>query len=399
MSNFEVKVRRVDAVEPHPDADRLDIVTILGYRAITNKREDGSSRYKVGDLVVYVPEASMVPESLLRQYGYWNEEKGRGLLAGKSFDRVKIVRLRGVYSQGLVWPTTEFVGEGPIVSRPTTEEEMAANGGRNTTGMYVQEGTDVAEFFGLTKYVPPIPDELMEACVGEAEFAYGYDFDSVQRWKDLFQPGEPVVVTEKLNGTLMRVSYRRQASSPNLFGPDRNVAVTAKGLGAKGLVFADNPKNRETNLYVRTAVQAGLVDKVLAMAAALNADSLDVFGEIVGPGAARKFQYGLAKAQFYAFDLRVGQKFADEPTKEFNFSQHGIAEVPVLYSGPFDMAVVERLRDEPSALPGSKNIREGVVVVAAGEQKHREHRGERLRPILKVVSPAYLLKEDDDALQ
>lgn len=37
MSNFEVKVRCIDAVEDHPDADRLSICTILGYRAITGK--------------------------------------------------------------------------------------------------------------------------------------------------------------------------------------------------------------------------------------------------------------------------------------------------------------------------------------------------------------------------
>ncbi len=78
MSAFEVKVRRIDKVEDHPDADRLSIVSILGYRAITNKLEDGSHRYAPGDLVVYVPEAAVVPEHLLKQYGYWDAEKDKG---------------------------------------------------------------------------------------------------------------------------------------------------------------------------------------------------------------------------------------------------------------------------------------------------------------------------------
>ena len=52
MSNFECKVYRVDFIEEHPNADRLDIVHIKGFNCIANKLEDGSPRYKRGDLVV-----------------------------------------------------------------------------------------------------------------------------------------------------------------------------------------------------------------------------------------------------------------------------------------------------------------------------------------------------------
>ena len=42
MSTFEVNVVRVDDIYNHPNADRLSIVLIGGYEAITMKNEDGS---------------------------------------------------------------------------------------------------------------------------------------------------------------------------------------------------------------------------------------------------------------------------------------------------------------------------------------------------------------------
>ena len=136
MSSFEVKVRRIDAVENHPGADRLSICTILGFRAITAKLEDGSHRYAPGDLIVYVPEQAVVPHDLLKQYGYWDDAKGKGMLAGAMGDRVKIIKLRGEYSQGLVWPI---------------QTEGAASFLRQGDNIvYVEEGTDVDAFFGIT---------------------------------------------------------------------------------------------------------------------------------------------------------------------------------------------------------------------------------------------------------
>jgi RNA ligase (TIGR02306 family) len=388
MSNFEVKVRRIDAVEDHPDADRLSICTILGYRAITAKNEDGSHRYQTGDLIIYVPEAAVVPHDLLKRYGYWNEEKDTGMLAGKQGDRVKIIRLRGVYSQGLVWPL------------PTPDEDFGVFDEIDRAGydIYFTEGSDVAELFGITKYEPPVPAGMNGDAAGIPEFALTYDFDSIQRWPDFFEPGEPVVVTEKLHGTFTRISYRRHVSDDRLFGPNKNIAIASKGLGAKGIVMIDTEANRAGNVYVKAAIANDLIAKIEQMADALGCDRLDIFGETFGPGIQR-FNYGLSKPEFRAFDLRIDGEYADSLAIEFHFDQHGIAEVPLLYDGPFDMAIIEQLRDAPLEWQGAKHVREGVVIKHAGNQSPIEHRGERMRPILKAVSPAYLLKEDGTEIQ
>lgn len=389
MSNFEVKVRRIDAVEDHPDADRLSICSILGYRAITAKNEDGSHRFAPGDLIVYVPEAAVIPHDLLKHYGYWNDEKDTGMLAGKQGDRVKIIRLRGVYSQGLVWP----IEHGRVWTPSRMEGTKLVR-----ESLDVSEGDDVAEFFGITKYEPPIPASMNGDAAGIAEFALNYDFDSIQRWPDFFQPGEPVEVTEKLHGTFTRISYRRGFGDERLFGANGEVAIASKGLGGKGIVFIDTEANRSGNVYVRSAIENALIDKIIAIADQYQADSVDLFGETFGPGI-QKFSYGLAKPQFRAFDLRIDGEYLDSPGKAFAFDQFGIEQVPLLYSGGFYIEVIEKLRDSPIDWEGAKHVREGVVITASGSQKHREHNGERMRPILKAVSPAYLLKEDGTEIQ
>ena len=104
MANFEVKVVKIDSKENHPNADRLTIYKIGGYTCISNKLEDGSDRYNVGDLVVYIPSDSVLPEALLKKMEFWDEEKGKGVLAGSLGNRVKPLKLRGIFSEGVLYP-------------------------------------------------------------------------------------------------------------------------------------------------------------------------------------------------------------------------------------------------------------------------------------------------------
>lgn len=99
MATFEVKVKKIRAIEPHDNADALEIAVIDGYMSIVKK-----GQYKPGDLVAYIPEASVLPVDLLKQLGFWNEEKGRGTLSGTKGDRVKAAKLRGILSTGILIP-------------------------------------------------------------------------------------------------------------------------------------------------------------------------------------------------------------------------------------------------------------------------------------------------------
>ena len=99
MAQFEVPVVRVDRIEEHPGADALEIAVVRGYRCVVK-----IGAHRAGDLVAYIPEDAIVPEPLIREMRLWDEAKGKGMLAGKKGDRVKAIRLRGIVSQGLLYP-------------------------------------------------------------------------------------------------------------------------------------------------------------------------------------------------------------------------------------------------------------------------------------------------------
>lgn len=76
MSSFNVKVVMVDYVRQHPNADRLEVVKILGFDVVI-----GKNTFKNGDLAAYIPEASIVPDHIAEQIG----------VKGKLYGKKKIV--------------------------------------------------------------------------------------------------------------------------------------------------------------------------------------------------------------------------------------------------------------------------------------------------------------------
>ena len=92
MSEFEVKTYPV-IIERHPDADLLELARIGDYYSIVLK-----GQFQTGDTCAYIPEASVIPDNLIAKMGL------EGKLAGRAHNRVKAIKLRGVLSQGLVYP-------------------------------------------------------------------------------------------------------------------------------------------------------------------------------------------------------------------------------------------------------------------------------------------------------
>ena len=55
-NDFAVTTQRITSITPHPNADRLEIAHVLGYQCVVRK-----GLFSTGDLVVYIPERSLVP--------------------------------------------------------------------------------------------------------------------------------------------------------------------------------------------------------------------------------------------------------------------------------------------------------------------------------------------------
>ncbi|MGW2204137.1 RNA ligase (ATP) [Streptomyces sp. NPDC001774] len=350
MSTLRVTAETL-AVHVHPNADALELAQVGLYRAVVAK-----GAYRSGDVAVYIPEQAVLPTALVDELGL------TGRLAGKASDRVKAVRLRGELSQG-------------IVCRPKAlaDVDLAAA---------AAEGTDFAELLGITKWVPPIPPTMS----GDVEVAPGLlpwvDIENLQRYPDIFEPGEPVVLTEKLHGTACLTTYSAE---------DGRVQVSSKGFGAKGLALQEDPRN----LYWRAVHGHGVPTVAARLAARLGARRVGLFGEVYGAGV-QDLGYGAnargEQVGYAVFDVSAeidGQVRWLDPAEVLEAGE--LPLVPRLYTGPYDLDVVVGLASGRETVSGSElHLREGVVIRPVTERYSPVVGG---RAIAKAVSPAYLTRK------
>lgn len=373
MSEFEVKVVRINDVYDHPNADRLSIVKIGGYECISGKLEDGSPRYKAGDLVVYVPEDALLPEYLLKSQGFW---KDGGTLSGPQGNRVKAVRLRGVVSQGILIGTTHF--------------HILANDKGEMLG--VCEGDEVGEFLGIQKYEPTIPVQMSGAVTraphpgssGLLGIIHKYDFENIKKHPDMFEDGELVYFTEKLHGTFCQIGFIPDMNHEEGFG---NWFVASKGLGKQGLCFQSVASNLYTTA-LRGLLESESASRIIELSNDLGNKPIRIFGEIFGKGV-QDLDYGFDRPEFRMFDILIGEDHWATYTQINSLSfDLMIKNVPVLFSGFYSEQVVVEYRDGKTTL-GGNHIREGIVIRSLNELKHPKHG----RKIAKAVSPDYLLRK------
>lgn len=369
MSTFSVPVVRIaDDPIDHPNADRLSLMKIFGYTVIANK-VDGEHRYKKGDYVVYVSEAGIVPEYLLRQ-GFWDEGKNKGMLAGSNGDRVKPIKLRSIFSNGIMFPL-DHDESGWVLANRDGEKQV------------FEDGDDAAGFLGISKYEPPIPMGMSGEVANLFGVPHKYDFENLERVPDIFEDGEEVEASEKIHGSFCQVGYIPGLNHHECFFGG-NVYVCSKGLGAQGLVFKDNEAN-DRNLYVlslRAMLDNGLGERLEAIGKPVR-----IFAEIFGQGV-QDLGYGQKKPSVRVFDIKIGDRFLGRDEFTATAEQLGLETVPVLYRGPFNLETLTKYRDGKDTISGT-HVREGIVIRSIAERDHFVHG----RVIAKMVSPDYHLRK------
>ncbi|MEU8528754.1 MULTISPECIES: RNA ligase (ATP) [Streptomyces] len=351
MSTLRVTAE-VLAVHPHPNADALELAQVGLYRAVVAK-----GAYRTGDVAVYIPEQAVLPAGLIEELGL------TGRLAGRASDRVKAVRLRGELSQGIVC-RPKALADVDLVAAAT-------------------EGRDFAERLGISKWAPPIPT-TMDGDVEQAPDLLPWtDIENIQRYPDIFEPGEPVVLTEKLHGTACLVTY---------FAEDGRVQVSSKGFGAKGLALKEDPRN----LYWRAVLGHGVPAVAAALAERLGARRVGVFGEVYGAGvqdlaygANSRTEEGVGYAVFDVSAEIDGAVVWLDPAQVLQDGE--LPLVPRLYTGPYDVERVLELSSGRETVSGKElHLREGVVIRSATGRYSPVVGG---RAIAKSVSPAYLTRK------
>ena len=141
-------IQTIESVEPY--GENLSIVTTSGgNKVIANRKEDGSFRWTAGEPVAYVSEGSILPEDVLKERGYWDTEKDRGLLDGGPRNRVKMKKLAGFESRGLLFK----VQQGNVTPPGDDEAQNPCYFvARGETMFGAQMGQDVSEHLGITEF-------------------------------------------------------------------------------------------------------------------------------------------------------------------------------------------------------------------------------------------------------
>ncbi|WP_069884412.1 RNA ligase (ATP) [Streptomyces luteocolor] len=349
MSTLRVTAE-VLTIHEHPRADALELAQVGLYRAVVAK-----GAYRTGEYAVYIPEQAVLPAPLIEELGL------TGRLAGGNHDRVKAVRLRGELSQG-------------IVCRP------AALDGQDLASA-AADGTDFAERLGITKWVPPIPPTMDGEVEAAPDLLPWVDIENIQRHPDVFAPGEPVVLTEKLHGSACLVTYVAE---------DDRVHVSSKGFGAKSLALREDPRN----LYWRAVRAHGVADAAARLARRLGARRIGIFGEVYGDGV-QDLGYGADGRRetlgYAAFDVSAD---LDGEVRWLDTAELLAGELPLvprLYEGPYDSHRVLELATGRETVSGRElHLREGVVIRPAVERYSPVTGG---RAIAKAVSAAYLTRK------
>ncbi|EST21843.1 RNA ligase (ATP) [Streptomyces roseochromogenus] len=349
MSTLRVTAE-VLAVHEHPNADALELAQVGLYRAVVPK-----GAYRTGETAVYIPEQSLLPPGLIEELGL------TGRLAGGEANRVKAVRLRGELSQG-------------IVCRPKALADV-------DLARAAAEGTDFAERLGITKWVPPIPPTMNGDVESAPDLLPWVDIENIQRYPDIFTPGEPVVLTEKLHGSACLLTY---------VADEGRVYVSSKGFGAKSLALKEDPRN----LYWRAVRGHGVAEAAALLAERLGARRVGIFGEVYGAGV-QDLSYGADGRRetlgYAAFDVSVEVDGAVRWLDAAELLEGELAVVPRLYAGPYAIERVLEFASGRETVSGrGLHLREGVVVRPAVERYSAVTGG---RAIAKAVSPAYLTRK------
>lgn len=364
MSTFDVRIVKIEAIEPIEGADRVELARVGLYRSVVPKDE-----YVAGELALYIPEQAIVPDALLHEIGL------EGKLAGSRKNRVKAMRFRGALSQGIVCRPKAIFGE--VMEDGTVIRESVA------ARVFANEA-NLAKSLGITKWAPVVPASMNGVAFACPDLIRWIDIENVKRYPNVFEPREMVLATEKIHGTACCITLDIES---------KLLYVTSKGMGSKGLAIEASDRN----VYWRAVKKYDVAQKLwdFAFKWAIDHDSplkrIGLFGEVYGKGI-QDLHYGTVSPEFAVFDLLVE---SGDDRGWLNYREMletvDLPLVPLLFTGPYNEGLLLDLASGKEQVSGDEAcIREGVVVRPLTERYSDVLGG---RAILKFVSADYLTRK------
>ena len=362
-------VAKINEIKPIEGADNIEQGVIGGWNCIIKK-----GQYNVDDLVVVATTDAVIPVELSDTMNVTNYlRKGQ---------RVRTVKLRGVYSECLIIPL------------------MYAEKLAHPKAKWA-EGTDMMELLGITKYEPPVVQIQLASgkkvrYQNNPAFTTYYKFPNLKNVKGMFNEGDTVQITRKLHGTNARYGIVKKLKlsfwdkTKKFFGLADEWIDYEYVYGSHNVEKgSDSQGFYSTDVWREVADKYQIKDKLWHLIKVLDAvqdvgSGIIVYGEVYGPGIQKNYDYGLKELEFAVFDITINGEYQPTPRVEV-YCHHSnglnLPHVPVLYEGVWSQAEQDKWTFN-NFIDGTKIPHEGIVI--------KDWSGERNK-VAKVINPDYLI--------
>jgi RNA ligase (TIGR02306 family) len=357
-------VTEIRAIE---GADNIELAIVGGWNAIVKKGE-----YTVGDYVVVATTDAVIPQEISDTIGVTNYlRKGQ---------RVRTVKLRGVYSECLIIP---------FDSLPQMKTQFATG-----IGYYWKIGEDLMEHLGIFKYEPPVKQIQLSSgrkikYKDNPNFGVYYKFPNLKNVTGMFTEKDRVEITRKLHGTNARYGVVKKSKLSF-------IDKVKRFFGNKWIEYeyvygshnvekgSDSQGFYDTDVWRTVAEKYKIKEKLWEyIKEDKDIDSgVILYGEIYGAGIQKNYDYGLKDIEFAGFDL-----VEDGEYQSVLYSRLAIKNllhlpyVELLYRGRWSQEIQDSFVFN-NFIEGTKVPHEGIVI------KHVS--GERNK-VAKVINPDYLI--------
>ncbi len=347
--NYLAEVVRLDKLEKHPNADKLQIATVNFTQVITGLDA------QIGALYIYFPiECQIEPKFLSWTNSYSDAEKNRDTKIKGFFPRnhrVKMVKLRGTYSEGYIVPVSvieEYIKEFYPAPFKITDDLVGTSfdsiGGDRFVKKFVRHVRQPNNPSKKTKgNVKKYETKLVEG-----QFRFHEDTENIRKNIAKIMPDDVIAITNKIHGcnfivanVLTKKKLRARDNVAKWLGLDINSVVYGNLYSSRAVIKNQNFEPKDSKGFYDTDIWKIVSDRVFP----LLDFGITVVGEIYGftpSGAAIQPKYDYScppneldfvvfKVTYTAYDGKV--YVMSHPQAEAYCAEKGIKTPATFYYG------------------------------------------------------------------
>ena len=354
-------VAKIKEIAPIPGADNIELAVIEGWNSIVKK-----GAHSIGELVIVATTDAIIPEKIAEDLGIANYLR--------SGNRVRTVKLRGVYSECLI-----------ITPKGVYDKKL-------------NEGDDLMDVLKVFKYEPPV--KQVQLSKGGRKIRYQdnpnfqiyYKFPNMKNVPDIFNEKDEVQITRKIHGTNARFGLVKKVKL-SFWDKTKKFLGIADDLIEYDFVVgshnvekgSDSQGFYDTNVWHDIAkkydIQKHLKEYVKEMGKEYVGQGIIVYGEIYGAGIQKNYDYGMKDIDLVCFDIVIDGEYVPMADVRYMLTKFHLQHVPILYEGFWSKEIQDSFVFN-NFVANSKIPHEGVVIKALNGLREKT---------AKVINPDYLI--------